>query len=100
TDEHNETHLHVDIIFNPRHPGESKDTKDSRRDRENDREWQDVAFILGCQEEVHEDYTQQKYKSCLGACPYFLARHARPFVRISSWQVDLCHFFNRFDGVS
>ncbi len=82
TYEHDQPDLHVDIVIQPDELGCRERSYNTRRDREQDGQWEQVALVLRGEQEVHKQHTKREDKHCLVTRRLLFQAKPGPFVTV------------------
>jgi hydrophobic/amphiphilic exporter-1 (mainly G- bacteria), HAE1 family len=93
TNQHDQSHLCINIVLKSGQLQEEIRTEDSRRQRKDDRERQQQTFVLCRQQQIHEQQTDSENQYGLSARILFLTGNTRPFHVVTTGKHFLADFF-------
>ena len=100
TDKHDERNLHVDVVVVSEDLCKDKRSGKSERNRENYRQWQDIALILCREDKIYEHDTHHEDDGCGVARLTLRTCQTRVVDTISLWQYLSGNLLDGADGVT
>ena len=100
SDKHNQTRLHVDVVFQSEHLREQEAASQSERNGKNHGQRNEQTFVERTQNQVDEHDTDDEHDGCRVAGRSLLARHASELKAVACGQHFLCYFAYGLNGLA
>src|SRR5690606_1161684 len=91
--------LEIDVVLQTGQVDKDYGPRDPKGQGEQYGQWQDIAFVLCAEQEVHKDQAEQEDQGGLSTGIDLLPGQSRIFVGIGGGQHFSGHFLNGIDGI-